>query len=147
MESIFNFPNTVAAVITVIVVVLCVLLHYEVLNLASAYLIKRPKLKRRRVLLLVFVILLTHIVEVWIFAIGFVVLAGAQFGELVGLHGHMLTDYAYYSATVYSTLGFGDIVPVGSMQLLTGTEAITGLVLITWSASFTFLEMHRFWEN
>jgi hypothetical protein len=26
----------------------------------------------------------------------------------------------------------------------TGTEALTGLVLITWSASFTFIEMQPF---
>jgi hypothetical protein len=28
---------------------------------------------------------------------------------------------------------------------MTGLEALTGLVMITWSASFTFLEMQRDW--
>lgn len=147
MHAIFNTPNTIAAVVTTVVVIICVFLHYEVLNYASAYLARRSALKRRRVLLLMFAILLTHFVEVWIFAIGFMIIVGAQFGELVGLHGELITDYVYYSATVYSTLGFGDIVPTGSAQLLTGTEAVAGLVLITWSASFTFLEMQRFWRN
>jgi hypothetical protein len=28
-----------------------------------------------------------------------------------------------------------------------GTEALAGLVLITWSASFTYLEMERYWRS
>lgn len=40
-------------------------------------------------------------------------------------------------------LVFGDIVPTGPMRFVTGTEAICGLALITWSASFTFLVMQR----
>jgi hypothetical protein len=30
---------------------------------------------------------------------------------------------------------------------MTGTEAVTGLTLITWSASYTFVEMLKTWEN
>jgi hypothetical protein len=30
---------------------------------------------------------------------------------------------------------------------MTGTEALTGFVLIAWSASFTFVEMERFWKQ
>jgi hypothetical protein len=48
--------------------------------------------------------------------------------------------------TTYTTLGFGDIVPVGPVRFLTSVEALTGFVLITWSASFTYLEMNRFWK-
>jgi hypothetical protein len=56
-----------------------------------------------------------------------------------------LLDQVYYSAVVYTTLGFGDVVPGGAIRFLTGVESVTGLVLITWSASFTFLEMQRYW--
>lgn len=28
-----------------------------------------------------------------------------------------------------------------------GTEALTGFVLIGWSASFTYLEMEKFWRR
>jgi hypothetical protein len=28
---------------------------------------------------------------------------------------------------------------------MSGLQAVAGLVLITWSASFTFLEMQRYW--
>jgi hypothetical protein len=33
------------------------------------------------------------------------------------------------------------------LRHLTGIEALTGLVLITWSASFLFLEMQRYWPT
>ncbi len=35
----------------------------------------------------------------------------------------------------------------GPIRFIGGTMALTGLVLITWSASFTFLEMERFWRR
>ena len=44
---------------------------------------------------------------------------------------------------MYTTVGFGDIAPLGPVRLLVGIEALAGLVLITWSASFTFLIMQR----
>ena len=44
-------------------------------------------------------------------------------------------------------MGFGDIEPFGYIRFLAGIEALTGLLLITWSASFLFLEMQRFWRD
>ena len=67
------------------------------------------------------------------------------YGDTLVAQPMTLFDYMYFSSTVYSTLGFGDIVPVGEIRALTGIEAVSGLVLITWSASFTFLEMQRHW--
>jgi hypothetical protein len=47
------------------------------------------------------------------------------------------------SATTTS-LGFGDVYPVGEMRLVAGIETLTGL-MISWTASFTYLEMGRHW--
>ena len=47
----------------------------------------------------------------------------------------------------FSTVGSADVYLVGPVRFLSGTEALAGLVLITWSASFTFLEMQRFWRD
>ncbi|MEM9882591.1 MAG: potassium channel family protein, partial [Planctomycetota bacterium] len=52
-------------------------------------------------------------------------------------------DAVYFSAAVYTTVGFGDITPVGHLRLLVGIEALTGLMLVAWSASFTFLVSSR----
>ncbi len=35
----------------------------------------------------------------------------------------------------------------GDIRLLAGVEALTGLVLIAWTASFAFLQMQRFWTD
>ena len=47
----------------------------------------------------------------------------------------------------HTTIGFGDISPVGDIKYLTGLQALTGLVLITWTASFLFLEMQKYWKR
>ena len=63
-----------------------------------------------------------------------------------GEHGmDHLFDAVYFSAMTYSTVGFGDLSPVGALRLMSGMEAITGLLMITWSATFTYLEMSRLW--
>jgi hypothetical protein len=56
-------------------------------------------------------------------------------------------DCVYFSFTVFSTVGFGDIEPTGNLRFLTGIESLTGLVLITWSASFLYFEMQRHWKQ
>jgi len=33
------------------------------------------------------------------------------------------------------------------LRFMTGTEAIAGLTFITWSASYTFMEMLKIWGN
>ena len=56
-----------------------------------------------------------------------------------------LVDYAYYSTVAYTTLGLGDLVPTGGLRILTGIESLNGFILITWTASFTYLAMEKFW--
>ena len=36
------------------------------------------------------------------------------------------------------SLGLGDVWPHGPIRLLTGIEALNGLILIAWSASYTY---------
>ncbi|MCP4355044.1 MAG: two pore domain potassium channel family protein [Proteobacteria bacterium] len=52
-------------------------------------------------------------------------------------------DYFYYSLTVYTSLGFGDITPTGGLRILSGLETMNGLMMITWSASYTYIVMTR----
>jgi hypothetical protein len=90
------------------------------------------------------------VTEICLFPVGYYYLIEVQglgsLGSMAGEGSTGLSEYAYFSAVVYTTLGFGDLIPVGYIRLLTGMEALTGLVMITWSASFTFLEMQRYWR-
>jgi len=70
---------------------------------------------------------------------------GGLVGELSG-HG-ILLDCAYLSFVTFTTLGYGEIVAQGYLRYLTGVEALTGFILITWSASFLFIEMQKYWTT
>ena len=87
-----------------------------------------------------------HTIEVWLFAGAYYLLA--DHFALGGVAGEQLIDFpdlVYFSVVTYSTIGFGDLYPIGGARLLAGVEAITGLLLVGWSASFTYLVMERFW--
>jgi hypothetical protein len=139
---------TLALVINIILVSLAVLIHYEMLFRLSR-IIPRLKMRHRfRVVIGIFGSLLAHIIEIWIFAIGYyLMIHSGKFGTLTGNISHTILDCAYFSFVTYTSLGIGDIVPEGNIRFVTGLEALTGLVLITWSASFLFIEMQKFWRD
>jgi hypothetical protein len=131
-----------------VIVASAVLIHYEFL-FHMTKLIKVLNIGHRyRIVLGVFGALIAHAVEVWIFAIAYYIMSGSgNWGHLEGNFGGSLLDCAYFSFTIFTTLGFGDIVPIGDLRYLTGIESLTGLVLITWTASFLYIEMQRYWES
>lgn len=57
---------------------------------------------------------------------------------------HGMLDAIYLSALNYSTLGLGsDLAPVGAIRMLVAIESVLGLLMITWSASFTYFRVSR----
>lgn len=139
---------------TMVIVAVCVLVHYEALRAMSRWVRSDVLPPRGRIVTIIFGLILLHAAEIWIFAGGYFWLESITgyadfrhfiYGDGVVERPMTLFDHAYYSAVVYTTLGFGDVVPVGAIRFLTGTEAVTGLGLITWSASFVFVEMQRYW--
>lgn len=125
--------------------VLCVLFHYEVMNWSSRLIPRLGVRRRARIVLLILALLAAHGCEVWFFGLTYWGLHHwSELGGLVG-GGEGVLDFVYYSVVVYTTLGLGDIVPAGEFRILTGSEALVGLGLITWSASLAFLEMQRDW--
>jgi hypothetical protein len=138
--------------ISVVLVVACVLLHYEVLRKISDWLDRLRQLHRMRVLVLILGLLATHIGEIWIYALGYGLLDGAAgFGNIARTVPNALPndwlDYIYFSFVTYTTVGYGDLVPAGPIRFIAATEALNGWVLLGWSVSFTFLEMQKFWRG
>lgn len=130
-----------------LVVTLVVVVHYKFLSLASATLPALPFPPHLRIVFGVFAALFAHAIEVWVFAFAYYFMHhGGTWGELTGNFDGSIFDCAYFSFTTYSTLGFGDIEPIGNIRYLTGIEALTGLVLVTWTASFLFGEMQKHWK-
>ena len=141
--------NLLVVLATVIAVSAAVLVHYEGLNLLSRWLAgRREQHPRRKVLYGIFGVLTLHTIEIWIFGIAtWVTLGFGNTGSVSGSASTGLLDSVYLSAVTYTTVGFGDLAPVGPIRFIGGTMALTGFVLITWSASFTFLEMERYWRR
>ncbi|MGB8274031.1 MAG: ion channel [Alphaproteobacteria bacterium] len=133
-------------VTSVIVVGLTLIVHYEALRLASSALPKLPLPLRLRVLFVVFAAFLAHTIEVWLYAATYYVFVRVLgLGAFGGLQINDWHDYVYFSAITYTSLGLGDVFPLGQVRLITGVEALNGLLLIGWSASFTYLTMEKFW--
>lgn len=140
------------AAISVVLVVVCVLLHYEVLRKLSDWLDRMRSLHRVRVLVLILGLIATHICEIWVYSLGYGLLDGvAGFGGIAKVASPAAAsdwlDYIYFSFVTYTTVGYGDLVPEGPIRFIAATEALNGWVLLGWSASFTFLEMQRFWRG
>lgn len=141
-------PYWVIPICTAIAVIGSVILHYEGLRVLSDRLPMPKHHHRRRIVILILCLMFLHIIEIWIFGVTYFVL---QFVPGYGSLGEAAMlgffDCIYYSAVVFTTLGFGDIVPIGPIRFMTGVEAVSGLTLITWSASYTLMEMLRTWDG
>lgn len=136
------------SLINILVVGLVVMMHYEFLYRLTLTIPKMPIPHRYRIVFGVFGALIAHAFEIWIFAITYYLMNQSDdWGKLTGNFDGTLMDCAYFSFTVFSTVGFGDIVPIGHIRYLIGIESLTGLVLITWSASFLYFEMQRHWSK
>lgn len=127
---------------------------YEVLRFVWKALPRMNVAAHLRVLLLMAPIFLAHIVSIWMYAILYFVLENyAGFGTLTDFvkeEGFTLANFMkclHFSASTYSSLGFGDVVPLGDLRMLSGAEVLNGLIMIGWTASFTYLAMERFWAE
>ncbi len=149
-----NYVYLITTLVTLGVVITSVLFHYEGLRLLSRWVTLDLLPARVRIVSLIFGQLILHFLEVALFAMANHALSQRpgygtfmQIGAANCMEPGFMTavDHLYYSVTVYTTLGFGDIVAEGPVRILAGVEALVGLVLITWSASFTFLKMQIYW--
>lgn len=85
---------------------------------------------------------IAHFAEVVMFAIAYFCIEQADgMGKMGGACDGLFYDCLYFSLTTYTTLGYGDIFPVGDLRVLTGIEAITGILMAAWSTSFLFFKM------
>jgi len=140
--------NVIVVVMAALTVVITVGLHYEGLNWLARRLTKQGQARRRRVLYGVIGVLLLHIVEIWTFGVAYwICLALPDAGGVTGAPDPGLLDSVYLSAMTFSTVGFGDVSPHGPIRFIAGTEAVLGLFLIAWSATFTYYEMAQNWRD
>ncbi len=144
----------IVVLVTTLVVSLVIIFHYEVIQLLNRWHSHRHRRFGRNhrtrpiVLMTMFVLLLAHVVEIWLFGLAFWGLsAQAGYGVIHGYSRLGLLDCVYFSVANYTTVGWGDLTAAGDIRFLAGTEALVGFMMITWSASFSYLVMNRAWGS
>lgn len=134
------------AALAIALVASSVFIHFEALERLNRALPRMRLAPRFRVLLVMFALLAVHCAEVGVFAAGLLLAVDSGYlGHVAGVQHLGIADALYVSVATYTTVGYGDLAPVGPIRLIMGLEGLTGFLLLTWSASFTYLEMQRYW--
>jgi hypothetical protein len=131
-------------------VVACILIHYEIMRVTADILL--PRLtgvpRRAHVILGIGACFLAHTIEVWLFAIVYYVLSIETDSGFSDELRRQFLDYLYFSTETYTSLGFGEMqLLTHDLRLLAGAEAMIGLILIAWTASFNYFMMERYWRE
>jgi len=126
-------------------------IHYEIMRIVSDTILPwaMNRFRDRRVIVIMIVaLMLGHIAEIWLFALSFLLVSHwPALGYLSGEVDGSWSSFLYFSATNYTSLGYGDIIPHGPLRGIAISEALIGLLMIAWSASFAYLKMERLWDS
>lgn len=136
---------TATAIVTAVLAQVCLLIHYEALRLISRVLPALSIAPRRKILLMLNMALLAHVCEIIIYAAGFALLLESD--SAAGTLTDVFDQAIYISLESYASLGTSSGFPVGPLRLLAGSEALAGLLLIGWTASYTYLAMSNLWDQ
>jgi len=135
-----------AMITSVVLVITTITTMYETLRLTSNHLADLPVPPRARIIVVVLSAFVGHTLAVWTYGFAYWLVAVQwKLGSFAGLPVEDFFDCLYFSVVTYTSLGFGDQVPVAHARLIAGVEALNGLLLIGWTASFTYLAMERYW--
>ncbi|GAB2177007.1 ion channel [Dongia sp. agr-C8] len=135
-------------VLAAVFVVVCILVHYEIMRLTADYLLPRLSIvpKRAHVVFGICACFVAHTIEVWLFAGLYYVLALKTDSGFADESRRAFLDYLYFSTESYTSLGFSDARQLSNdLRLLAGIEAMIGLVLIAWTATFNYFMFEHYW--
>jgi hypothetical protein len=134
--------------VSIALVVITTVIHYEVLRLLSTVLPLLRTAGRAKLIIVILGAFAAHASEVALYAGAYYFLSRYfNAGTLGDSSPINFTRCLYFSGETFSSLGYGDVVPHENLRLLAGVEALNGLLLIGWSASYAYIAMERFWDN
>jgi hypothetical protein len=127
-----------AAALALFMLALTTALHHFALQFLGRV-ASRRRLSRFGVVFFLVALVSVHVVHITAYAVAYA--AGDQLlglGVLRGSSGSAHLDFFYFAAETYSTLGYGDVVPLGALRLLASIESLNGLMLLAWSGAFLY---------
>lgn len=113
--------------------------HYEVLRYLGRFTSTGTVLPRHKAPLILLALVTAHIIEIIFYALVYALASGPlALGSFAGEKAMATLDYFYYAAESYSTLGYGDILPLGELRLIASIGPLNGILLMAWSGAFLF---------
>ena len=133
-----------AALLALLLVAGTTLFHFEALERLQRATLRETAVRHATVVRVLSVLILVHLSEILFYAVAY------EFARQIGI-GRLSTggqpldalSYFYYSAETYSTLGYGDIEPLGGVRLMASVEPLNGILLLAWSGAFLFSLVQR----
>jgi len=138
----------IVATFCIALLVSTTLVHYEVLRALTVSLPAITVPPRTKLIVVIIGAFFAHVAEIVLYALTIYIIARYMgLGTLGDASRFSLSASMYFSAETYTSLGYGDVIPSGDLRMLAGAEALNGLLLIGWSASYTYIAMERFWRD
>ena len=88
----------------------------------------------------VLVVIALHTIEIMLWAGSYIVFLPA--GELTSFE-----QAVYFSFVTFTTLGYGDITLSEGWRILSGIEALNGILLIGWTTAMLFSLVQHLWRG
>ena len=112
-------------------------------HLSKKYTGDSPARGRSAMLVLVYTALIVfalHTLEIVIWALAY--LALIPINELASFE-----EAVYFSFVTFTTLGYGDITLSEGWRLLSGIEALNGIILVGWTTAMIFSVVQHIWRG
>lgn len=132
--------------ITMFAVMFSIGLHYFALLSITRLLSHFHGTHPASIVLALLLAVFAHLLEIVVFGIAWQVMYSIELITF-SIEEPTFLDLIYFSGTTYTTIGYGDIILTGNGRIMAVVEGVMGLVLIAWTASFTYYEMNRKWIN
>lgn len=90
-----------------------------------------------------FVLLFAHLLEIGVYAALYRAGIAWELGQFRGAFTPTAGDFFYYSATTYTTVGFGDVTPPPDLRIVTAVESLNGIVMVGITTSAMLVALMR----
>ena len=134
------------SLITALASILAIGIHFSALLFITKILARFHGTHPATIVFSLLFAVIAHLLEILTFAVALQFMLSHEMITF-SINAPNFTDIFYFSGTTYTTVGYGDIVLVGTGRIVSVIESLMGLVLIAWTASFTYYEMNRKWTK
>ena len=107
---------------------------------AAAKAAERPVNMLRILISTAVILLVLHTAQILLWAFAYLYLLPAAVLDT-------LEEAAYFSFVTFTTLGYGDVTLAGPWRIISGIEALNGILLLGWSTALLFAVVQRGWQE